>query len=95
MATRPVMIRLVQRMPVWGRFMFHFFKPSVEEFFELEVKKKSSTQLDVKVTRINPDNPMDESLFNIQNGNIHPDDVETYFNSNMFDQPLSHWLDDL
>lgn len=93
MATRPVMIRLVQRMPVYSLFMFHFFKPSIEQFFELEIKK-SATQLNLKVTVINPDDPMDESLSNIHSGNIHPDDVETFFNSHTLDEALSHWLDD-
>lgn len=95
LVTGPVMIKLVERMPVSASYKFHFFKlgsPGNDRLFKVE--RISATQLSVFYMSIFPDGYKEVWEPNAFQCNVEFQNAAAYFNS-LADGFFSHWLDGL
>lgn len=93
-ATKSVMIKLVERMRPLSSFDFQFLKPSENFYCECIVEKRSTSQLELILGQRNPIDPLDNTKATAIRVIMDASKAAVNLASGAL-CPFSHWLDDL
>lgn len=94
LATKPVMIKLIERMPPLASYDFQFIKPSDNFFCEAIIEKKNAFQLELLLGQRDPADSPDNDKATAIRVIMECKNAATHLDSGVLGT-FAHWLDDL